>query len=131
MCFEIRIGFFHTGRGEDDDSGEGNCGAPHRRETLYFSVFFDYEPSSISPEKRWCVNKIFILNNFFYTTLFIFQSLVPARPALKKFQCMIVKLPDATFFLLNFVSDFFPCFRKVGISKITGMPFPEKIMIGI
>ena len=51
MCFEIRIGFFHTGRGEDDGSGEGKCGAPHRRENPLFFRVFNYEPLSISPEK--------------------------------------------------------------------------------
>ena len=33
------------------------------------------------------------------------------------------------FFLQNFVSDIFPCSRKVRISKITGIPFPEKIRL--
>lgn len=42
-------------------------------------------------------------------------------------ECVIVKSYDATFFLQNFASDFFPCFRKVRISKITGIPFPEKL----
>ena len=45
----------------------------------------------------------------------------------KKLKCVIVRSYDATFFLLNFASDFFLCSRKVGISKITGMPFPEKL----
>ena len=47
----------------------------------------------------------------------------------KKIECMIVRNYDATFFLQNFASDFFLCFRKVGISKITGIPFPEKIRL--
>ena len=51
MRFEIRIGFFHTGRGEDDGGGEGKCGAPHRRENPLFFRVFNYEPLSISPEK--------------------------------------------------------------------------------
>ena len=47
----------------------------------------------------------------------------------KKIGVLIVRSYDATFFLQNFVSDIFPCSRKVRISKITGIPFPEKIRL--
>ena len=49
----------------------------------------------------------------------------------KKIEVYDCKELRCYFFSSNFASDFFLCSRKVRISKITGMPFPEKIMIGI
>lgn len=43
---------------------------------------------------------------------FIFQSFVPTGPALKKFQCMIVKLPEVNFFSSKIHIGYFSVFQK-------------------
>ena len=70
--------------------------------------------------------KFFLILKFSTLHFFIFQPLVPTGPALKKFQCMIVKLPEANFFLQKSASDIFPCSRNIQISKIHATPSPRE-----
>ena len=70
--------------------------------------------------------EFFLISKFSTLHFFIFQSFVPTGPALKKFQCMIVKLPEVNFFLQKSASDFFPCSRNIQISKIHATPSPRK-----
>ena len=70
--------------------------------------------------------KFFLISKFSTLHFFIFQPLVPSGPALKKFQCMIVKLPEVIFFLQKSASDIFPCSRNIQISKIHATPSPRE-----
>lgn len=126
VCFEIRIGFFHTGRGEGEGSGEGKCERRIGAKPFIFPCFQLWAFIYKSWKMMVCIWNFFLHQNFLHYTFLYFNLSFPHDHHWTKFLCMVVKLPEVNFFLQKSASDIFPYSRNIQISKIHATLSPRE-----